>query len=187
MRISKLENVRGFTLVEVMAAVAILGIGLVSLMLAVNRAKDSAFVTRNLKAVQHLSLNLMGEIESGKFETLHDGMLGNFSEQGFPEFEYEIGLGEDSSVSSDSEDLRTDSEKQRDERRRYEESQNENSNSTSTEQKETKYEQVTLKVKFKTLADEPVSYVLIKKMPTDIIDGNFQNLTTSPNTDSNGK
>lgn len=184
MRISKSENARGFTLVEVMAAVAILGIGLVSLMLAVNRAKDSAFVTRNLKAVQHLSLNLMGEIESGKFETLHDGMLGNFSEQGFPEFEYEIGLGEDSSVGSDSEDLRTDSEKQRDERRRYEESQNESGNSsTSTEKKETKYEQVTLKVKFKTLADEPVSYVLIKKMPTDIIDGNFQNLTTSPNND----
>lgn len=177
---------RGFTLVEVMASVAILGIGLVSLVLAVNRAKETAYITRNIKAVRNLATNLLAEIENGKFERLYDGMTGNFASAGYPEFEFQIGVGEDTAVSAASEDLRTDDERRRDELKRQETSSDSSSSSTdgsttdgtnnasTTNSNEIQYEQVTLRVTFKTLSEEPTAFVLIKKMPKEIVEGNFE-------------
>ncbi|HET6203964.1 MAG TPA: prepilin-type N-terminal cleavage/methylation domain-containing protein [Planctomycetota bacterium] len=87
---------RGFTLVEVLLAVAILAFGLVSVMVARARAVETAYVARNLKVARLLSEGLLGEIEAGLHEDLLDGASGDFAEAKHPEFEWRIFVGTDS-------------------------------------------------------------------------------------------
>jgi len=167
----------GFTLIEVMAAVAILGIGLVSLILAINRAKDTAYITRSLKAVRNLSTNLLAEIESGRIENLYDGMGGDFSSEGYPEFHWEIGIGDESVVPTAAQDLRTEEERRRDEQKALDKQKSESEPSgQSAESSSTQatYEQVTVRVSFKSLAEQPSSFVLVKRISSDIVNGKFK-------------
>lgn len=170
------SNKAGFTLVEVMAAIAILGIGLVSLILAVNRAKDTAYVTRSVKAVRHLASNLMSQIETGRLENLYDGQSGDFSEEGYPEFQYEIGIGEESTVQTSGEDMRTSEEKRRDEakaRAKAAENKSEEETSSSGSSALPTLEQVIVRVNYQNLTEQKGSYVLVRKIPKDILEGKF--------------
>lgn len=167
----------GFTLVEVMTAVAILGIGLVALILAINRAKDAAYITRSVKAVRHLATNLMAKIETGRLENLYDGQSGDFSEEGYPEFSYQIGIGDESTVQTSGQDMRTAEEKRRDEAKARTKALNEQSttetNATTSPAALPTLEQVIVRVEFRSLTEQKGSFVLIKKIPKDILDGKF--------------
>ncbi|MCI0589089.1 MAG: prepilin-type N-terminal cleavage/methylation domain-containing protein [Planctomycetes bacterium] len=87
---------RGFTLAEVLLAVAILAFGLVSVMVARARAVETAFVARNLKVARMLAEGLLSQIESGIHEDLLDGASGDFSEENYPEFEWRVFVGDES-------------------------------------------------------------------------------------------
>ncbi len=87
---------RGFTLAEVLLAVAILAFGLVSVMVARARAVETAFVARNLKVARMLAEALLSQIQSGLHEDLLDGASGDFSEENYPEFEWRVFVGEES-------------------------------------------------------------------------------------------
>ena len=87
---------RGFTLAEVLLAVAILAFGLVSVMVARTRAVETAFVARNLKVARMLAEGLLADIESGLHEDLVDGASGDFTEAKHPEVEWRVFVGDES-------------------------------------------------------------------------------------------
>ncbi len=87
---------RGFTLAEVLLAVAILAFGLVSVMVARARAVETAFVARNLKVARMLAEGLLAEVQSGLHEDLLDGASGDFTEANYAEFEWRIFVGDES-------------------------------------------------------------------------------------------
>ncbi|HKB14410.1 MAG TPA: hypothetical protein VKF62_00010, partial [Planctomycetota bacterium] len=86
----------GFTLAEVLLAVAILAFGLVSVMVARGRAVETAFVARNLKVARQLAEGLLAEIQSGLHEDLLDGASGDFTEANYPAFEWRVFVGDES-------------------------------------------------------------------------------------------
>ncbi|MGH7151028.1 MAG: type IV pilus modification PilV family protein [Planctomycetota bacterium] len=87
---------RGFTLAEVLLAVAILAFGLVGVMVARARAVETAIVARNLKVARMLAEGLLAEIQAGLHEDLLDGASGAFTEANYAEFEWRAFVGDES-------------------------------------------------------------------------------------------
>jgi len=88
----------GLSLVEVLIAVALLSAVLVTLIMKVHDCIDTARVTENQNAAREYSKELMAQVEAGLIDGLIDGYQGDFSEQGYPQIRYSIGLGENSQV-----------------------------------------------------------------------------------------
>jgi prepilin-type N-terminal cleavage/methylation domain-containing protein len=86
----------GFTLAEVAVTIVIVGIGLVLVLQGLNTAKITAAQTRNLKLARELGLFTLGQIESGlPRDEIESGMQGSYAEEGYPDFTWEVALGED--------------------------------------------------------------------------------------------
>jgi prepilin-type N-terminal cleavage/methylation domain-containing protein len=84
-----------FTLVEVAITIVIVGIGLLLVMQGLNVAKITAAHTRNFKLSRELALLTIGEIEAGEFQKdIENGLNGSYAEQGYPEFSYEVIVGD---------------------------------------------------------------------------------------------
>ena len=90
----------GFSLIEVMAAVMLLAVSMTVLLQLRNSAMASAVNARSLSIASRLSLGLLHRIEAGRVADLYDGFLGDFSDEGQPEFTYVIGLGDGSAFAS---------------------------------------------------------------------------------------
>ncbi|MFK5955843.1 MAG: type II secretion system protein [Planctomycetota bacterium] len=99
----------GFTLVEIMAAVTLLAIIFTTVMQIKAGSIAKATHARALSVASRLGLGLQHQIEAGMVAELYDGYEGDFSEDGFGDFHYIIGLGDGSAYSSAS-DNESDSE-----------------------------------------------------------------------------
>lgn len=87
---------RGFTLAEVAVTIALMGLALVYLMQGLNASKITAANTRNLKLSKELALLTLGRVESGVYEEEieNDRLEGTYAEEGYPEFLFEVVIGE---------------------------------------------------------------------------------------------
>jgi prepilin-type N-terminal cleavage/methylation domain-containing protein len=87
----------GFTLAEVAVTIAVVGLALVWMLQALSAAKLTAAQTRNLKLSRELALQTLGQLEAGLFEEelVDDRIDGTYAEEGYPEFAYELILGDE--------------------------------------------------------------------------------------------
>lgn len=87
----------GFTLAEVAVTIAVVGLALVWMLQALNAAKLTAAQTRNLKLSRELALQTLGQLEAGLFEDdlVDDRIDGTYAEEGYPEFAYELVIGDE--------------------------------------------------------------------------------------------
>ena len=86
---------RGFTLAEVAVTIVIVGIGMLLVLEGLNMAKMSALQTKNLKLSRELALLTLGQISAGLFqEDIQNGLHGTYAEEGFPDFSYEVAVGD---------------------------------------------------------------------------------------------
>ncbi len=85
-----------FTLVEVAVSLVIIGIGLTLCLQSLQTSKMQAAQTRNLKLARELGVMTLGQIESGLFqEEVDSGYSESYAQEGYPDFYFEILLGED--------------------------------------------------------------------------------------------
>lgn len=86
----------GFTLVEIAVTLLIISIGLTMCVESLFVAKYQAAHTRNLKLARELGTMTLGQIESGVYqEEIQSGWSGSYAQEGYPDFYYEVLLGED--------------------------------------------------------------------------------------------
>lgn len=90
----------GFSLIEVMAAVLLLGIAMTYLLQLRSEAVARAAVARNLSISSRLARDLLARIRAGRVADLFDGYTGDFSEEGFPDIRYVLGIGDGSIYAS---------------------------------------------------------------------------------------
>ena len=90
---------KGFSLLEVMVALAILAFGITSLLIIRNRAFDQAGYAIRSRRISLLLEQKMAEISVGQEE---DGE-GDFTEQGYEEYTWEAEIVEEEIVHSDPE------------------------------------------------------------------------------------
>lgn len=87
---------RGFTLIEVMAAVLLLAVGLTLMLQERNAAIARAVTARNLSIAARLGNQLLHRIAAARVPDLDDGYQGDFADYGEPDFRFVIGLGDGS-------------------------------------------------------------------------------------------
>jgi prepilin-type N-terminal cleavage/methylation domain-containing protein len=86
----------GFTLAEVAVTLVIVGIALVLVLQGLNTAKLTAAHTHQRKVARELALFTLGQVESGLYwEEVGDRLYGTYAEEGYPEFTWEVALGDD--------------------------------------------------------------------------------------------
>ena len=160
---------RGFTLVEVTLALAILAFGLVSVMVARGRAVETALAARNLKIARLLAGSLLREVAAGLHEDLLDGTTGDFSEAGYPSFEWLVAIGEESvAAAGEKSDDRTlagfyaERQVKRD-----------RAEAAGEELPEEPFTPVAVRVTFPTLAEERAVFTLQALVETKILKGDF--------------
>jgi prepilin-type N-terminal cleavage/methylation domain-containing protein len=86
----------GFTLAEVAVTIVIVGIALVLVLQGLNTAKMTAAQTRNLKLARELGMLTLGQVECGILQDdLDTGLAGNYADEGYPDFTWEIAVGDD--------------------------------------------------------------------------------------------
>ncbi len=86
----------GFTLAEVAVTIVIVGIALVLVLQGLNASKITAAHTRNQKLARDLGLFTLGQVESGLLrDDIETGMAGNYAEEGYSDFSWEIAVGDD--------------------------------------------------------------------------------------------
>ena len=83
------ERARGFTLLEVMAAVAIIAIALVPLLRSQAQSIRAAGKSQNLTIATLLARTLMTDIEVEEFPQIGE-VTGSFEDLGYPQFEYMV-------------------------------------------------------------------------------------------------
>lgn len=87
----------GFTLAEVAVTIVIVGIGMLLVLQGLNTAKMTAAQTRNIKLSRDLALMTLGQVSSGLFqEDIENGLSGTYAEEGYPQFSYEVIVGDQS-------------------------------------------------------------------------------------------
>lgn len=92
----RMNSKSGFTLAEVAVTVVIVGIALVLVLQGLNTSKITAAHTRNQKLARDLGLFTLAQIESGLLrDDLETGINGNYAEEGWPDFNWEVAVGDD--------------------------------------------------------------------------------------------
>ena len=87
----------GFTLAEVAVTIVIVGTMLIYLLQGLNGTKLLAAHTRNTKLARELALEKLGQVGSGEFqEDIESGLVGSFAEEGYPDFSFEVIVGDES-------------------------------------------------------------------------------------------
>jgi type II secretory pathway pseudopilin PulG len=89
----------GFTLAEVAVTIVIVGAMLIYLLQGLSGTKLLAAQTRNNKLARELALAKLGQVGSGLFqEDIDKGLSGTFADEGYPDFSYEIVVGDENFV-----------------------------------------------------------------------------------------
>lgn len=95
MKLARTSSRGGFTLAEVAVTIVIVGISLVLVLQGLNTSKAIAAQTRYQKLSRSLGLVTLGQVESGLFqEDIESGLVGTYSEDGYPEIAYEVVVGD---------------------------------------------------------------------------------------------
>jgi len=90
---------QGFTLAEVAVTIVIVGTMLIYLLQGLNGTKLLAASTRNMKLSRELALAKLGQVGSGLFqEDIDKGLSGSFADEGYPDFSFEVVVGDDTFV-----------------------------------------------------------------------------------------
>jgi type II secretory pathway pseudopilin PulG len=139
-----------FTLAEVAVTIVIVGIGMLMVLQGLNTAKMAAAQTKNLKLSRELALLTLGQISSGQFqEDIENGLHGSYAEEGYPDFEYEVVVGDDT-FQTTPEDGAFDSWRPRTTTRESDKKDDEK----KKDQEDQPYEKVKIKVTFPTFRVE---------------------------------
>ncbi len=152
-----------FTLVEVAVAILIVGIALTLVLQSLNTSKLRAKQTQNLKLARELGTLTMGRVSAGLYrEEIDAYFTGSYSEEGYPEFSYEIVLGENTFPEADGyeEGVRFDSW--------YEDDINEDEDE---EEAEEPYEKIRVRVTFPILSEYSNQLELERWIPWDQVYG----------------
>ncbi len=87
---------QGFTLAEVAVTIVIVGAMLIYLLQGLSGTKLLAAQTRNNKLARELALAKLGQVGSGLFqEDIDKGLTGTFADEGYPDFSYEVVVGDE--------------------------------------------------------------------------------------------
>lgn len=93
---SRARRSGGFTLAEIAVTIVIVGIGLLLVLQGLNTAKLTAAHTRNMKLARELGMLTLGQIAGGMLqEDIESGYFDTYAEEGYPDFTFEIMLGDD--------------------------------------------------------------------------------------------
>jgi len=152
----------GFTLAEVAVTLMIVGIGLVLVLQGLTASKTSAAHTHNRKVARQLALLTLSQLESGLFwEDIDDRMYGNYGEEGYEEWSWELVLGEESFSEGydDEQGVLFDNYRYRDELEREDEDFDED------EQAEEPFEKARIRVVFPKMGDFPNEVTLERWIP----------------------
>ena len=152
-----------FTLVEVAVAILIVGIALTLVLQSLNTSKLRAKQTQNLKLARELGTLTMGRLSAGLYqEEIDSYYTGSYSEEGYPEFSYEIVLGENSFPEAEGyeEGVRFDSW--------YDEDLNEDDDEEDAEEP---YEKIRVRVTFPVLSEYSNQLELERWIPWDQVYG----------------
>jgi hypothetical protein len=149
-----------FTLAEVAVTIVIVGITLIMVLQGLNKAKLSAAQTRNLKLARELALATLGRIESGVYwEDVDDDRIeGTYAEEGYPNFIYEVVIGDKNFRPDENDREAFDNWRQR-------EKDEEEKNGEKDEDAEEPYEKLQIKVVFPQIQDWKNELVLEKWLP----------------------
>jgi prepilin-type N-terminal cleavage/methylation domain-containing protein len=99
----------GFTLAEVAVTIVIVGIGMLLVLEGLNMTKMSALQTKNLKLSREFALLTLAQISSGLFQDeIQNGLHGTYAQEGFPDFIYEVAVGDVALTTSDGSRAATD-------------------------------------------------------------------------------
>lgn len=142
-------------------AIVIVGMGLIWILEGLNLAKLTAAHTCNYKRARDLALVTLGQVESGQFqEDISRGLVGNYAEEGFPEFSYEVIVGDETfreknaDGSFDSWELRGKAKEEADKKKKEGE-----------DAPEEPFEKVKIKITFPKIREFPSELVLERWMP----------------------
>ena len=90
-----MKRTGGFTLAEVAVTIVIVGIGMLMVLQGLNSAKMTAAQTRNTKLSRDLARLTLGQVASGQFqEDIENGLTGTYAEEGYPQFSFEVIVGD---------------------------------------------------------------------------------------------
>jgi len=86
----------GFTLAELAVTLVICSLALTLVLQGVNTAMSTAAHTHNRKVARDMALQTLGQVESGLFwEDMDDRLYGSYDEEGYPDFYWEVVVGDD--------------------------------------------------------------------------------------------
>ena len=94
------RNQSGFTLIEIMASVTLLALIFTTVMQIRAGSMEKAIHARSLSVASRLGMTFQHRIEAGMVPDLYDGFEGDFSEDGFGDFRFVIGIGDGSQYAS---------------------------------------------------------------------------------------
>ena len=162
------SSASGFTLLEIMAAVTLLALIFTTVMQIRAGAIDKAVRGRSLSISSRLGKSLLHQIESALVIDLVDGYTGDFSEEGFGQFKYVVGVGDSSQHSSvsanDLEDVWRDYRKNQDE-----------DNASDEDVKKPEFTRIFITVTYPTSAKgETEDYVLEALVDTWAVERDFE-------------
>lgn len=104
-RAAREKLVAAFTLVEVAVTILIVGIALTLVLQSLNTSKLRAKQTQHLKIANELGSLTMGRLSVGLYREEADTYLsGSYSEEGYPEFTFEVAFGDTPFPANDGED-----------------------------------------------------------------------------------
>ena len=154
----------GFTLAEVAVTLVIVALALTLCIQSISQAKFQAAYTRNYKLARDLGQLILGQVHAGLYaEEIENGIDGTFAEEGYPEFAFEVVVGDDT-FDEDSTSDRFDSWAPTDDELEDEEDEDE-------EEIEEPYEKVKIRVIFPQIRDYPTELVLEQWMEWELVYG----------------
>jgi hypothetical protein len=155
MRLPRRSNVRassaGFTIAEAAVTIAIVALVLTTILQSLEGAKVSALHTMLQKSARELGLEMLGEIEAGRWQDeIDSGASGSFANRDEPNVLWELALGDDTFPDRPDESY-DDEYRPFDNLRARDEWRDENSESSEDENEEEEaqpFEKVKLRIQF---------------------------------------
>jgi hypothetical protein len=144
-----------------MVTILIVGIGMLLVLEGLNTAKMTAAHTRNLKLSRELALLTLGQIASGQFQDdIENGLQGSYAEEGYPDFSYEVVVGDETFKDNNQESGRFDSWVKRDDTKA---AKKKDQKDADPKDKEEPFEKVKIRVTF------PQIHIAQKQLKNELV------------------